>query len=127
MKKWIERFLSGIPAVSLRQTLFFTVTAAPESVALFEQLGLEPYGRIGIGVLELIAAGLLLIPRWNVFGAVLGDLLMGGALMSHVTTLGFAGDMGSLAVLALIVLACCAGVLIRQREQIQRLLSRSVG
>jgi hypothetical protein len=125
MKKWMDRILCGIAAVILLQTLFFKFTAAPESVAIFEQLGLEPYGRIGIGVLELIAAVLLLIPRWSVFGAVLGGLLMGGALMSHVTKLGFSGEMGSLALLALIVLACCVALLIRQRERIQGLLSKS--
>lgn len=122
MKKWTGRLLCWIPAVILLQTLYFKFTAAPESVAIFEQLGLEPYGRIGIGILELAAAGLLLVPRGKLYGALLGVLLMGGALMSHVTTLGFAGEMGSLAFLALLVLACCAAVLIRNREQIKRRL-----
>ena len=39
-----------VPAIILLQTLYFKFSAAPESVFIFEQLGLEPWGRIGLGV-----------------------------------------------------------------------------
>ena len=52
-----------VAAAILAQTLFFKFTAAPESVHIFSTLGLEPWGRIGSGVAELIAAILLLAPR----------------------------------------------------------------
>ena len=58
-------------AVILLQTLYFKFTGAPESVYIFTTLGLEPWGRIGSGVVELIAAVLLLIPATAGFGAVL--------------------------------------------------------
>jgi hypothetical protein len=53
----------GIAAVILLQTLFFKFTAAKESVYIFTTVGMEPWGRIGSGVVELIAAILLLFPR----------------------------------------------------------------
>ena len=62
--------LRGIAAVILLQTLFFKFTGAKESVYIFSTLGLEPWGRIGSGVVELIAAILLLLPQTVVFGAI---------------------------------------------------------
>jgi uncharacterized membrane protein YphA (DoxX/SURF4 family) len=109
---WILRI---VPAVILLQTLFFKFTAAPESVELFTQLGAEPAGRIGSGLIELIVAVLLLIPRTTFYGAVGTVVVMLGALGAHVTTLGFEGEMGSLALMAVLtlVLAAAAAVLTR--------------
>ena len=104
---WILRVLV---AVILGQTLFFKFTGAPESVALFTQLGIEPLGRIGIGIAELVAVVLILIPRTVFYGALLSVALMLGALGAHVTELGFAGEMGSLAALAGVALLAAAGV-----------------
>jgi len=100
---WILR---TVPALILTQTLFFKFTGAPESVEIFTTLGVEPYGRIGSGIVELILAVLLLIPRTTFYGAVGTVLVMNGALVAHVTQLGFAGEMGSLAALALVTWAC---------------------
>ena len=69
MIAWVFRLAA---AVIMLQTLFFKFTAAPESVYIFSKLGMEPWGRLGIGVLELIASVLILIPGTTVFGAVLG-------------------------------------------------------
>lgn len=55
-------FFRIIPALILLQTLFFKFTGASESVYIFEQVGMEPLGRYGSGVFELIAAILLVIP-----------------------------------------------------------------
>lgn len=66
---WIAQIAT---AVILLQTLYFKFSAAPESVYLFTQVGMEPYGRIGIGVLELISGILLLVPRWDFIVAVFG-------------------------------------------------------
>jgi uncharacterized membrane protein YphA (DoxX/SURF4 family) len=63
---WICRVVA---ALILLQTLFFKFTAAPESVYIFTRVGLEPWGRIGSGVAELIAAILILIPRTTWLGA----------------------------------------------------------
>ena len=105
-----------VAAITLLQTLFFKFTAAPESVEIFTMLGLEPHGRILIGVLELIAAGLLIIPRTVVYGGLLGMGLMGGAIMSHVTRLGWSGEMRSLGMLAVLVFVLCLATLVLHRK-----------
>ncbi|RKE95072.1 DoxX family membrane protein [Ichthyenterobacterium magnum] len=88
MKKHIPLALRIIVAVILIQTLRFKFSAHPDSVYIFTQVGLEPYGRIGIGVLELIAGILLLIPKTVWSGAVLTIGIIGGAIMMHLTQLG---------------------------------------
>ena len=75
----IERISSVIGALILLQTLYFKFTAAPESVYIFSELGMEPYGRIGTGILELIIALLLLIKKSSLIGAILGLGVITGA------------------------------------------------
>ena len=99
--------LRGIAAVILLQTLFFKFTAAKESVYIFSTLGLEPWGRIGTGMAELIAAILLLFPSTVVYGAILSLGVISGAIFAHLTRLGIAlpavDDHGELFALALTV------------------------
>lgn len=91
------------------QTLYFKFTAHPDSVYIFTTLGIEPYGRIGTGVLELCASILLFIPRIQWLGALMGLGLMGGAILSHVGKLGINvnNDHGQLFAMACIVFVCC--------------------
>ena len=113
---WIAQLVA---AAILGQTLFFKFTGAEESKYIFSRLGVEPWGRIGTGVLELIAVFLLLTPRTAVYGAVLALGLMGGAIMTHLTKLGIEvqGDGGLLFILAVVVLlAALTVVAIRFRE-----------
>ena len=114
---WICRIAA---AIILFQTLFFKFTAAPESVYIFDKVGLGAPGRIGSGIAELIAAILLLIPRTSWMGAVLALGVMGGAIMSHLTVLGIdvMGDHGLLFSLALIVALCSAVNLILLRRDL---------
>jgi uncharacterized membrane protein YphA (DoxX/SURF4 family) len=84
---WIVRI---IVAVVLLQTLFFKFTAAKESVYIFSALGAEPWGRIGSGVVELVGAVLLLIPRTAVYGAIVALGTIAGAMFAHLTKLGIA-------------------------------------
>jgi hypothetical protein len=104
----------------LLQTLFFKFTGAEESVYIFSTLGAEPWGRIGSGIVELIAAVLLLIPATAPFGALLTMGLMMGAIGSHLTVLGIAvrGDGGLLFGLAVISFVGSALVLLIRRAQI---------
>ena len=88
MKKHLPLILRIILAVILIQTLRFKFTAHPDSVYIFEKVGLEPYGRILIGTLELIAGVLLLIPKTVWIGAFLSLSILGGAIMMHLTQLG---------------------------------------
>lgn len=117
---WVLRLIA---AVIMLQTLAFKFTASPESVYIFSTIGMEPWGRIGVGIQELIAAVLLLIPRTTAFGAVLGLGLMAGALFFHLTVLGIEvqGDSGLLFIYALLVFASCLVLAIAFREQILNL------
>lgn len=104
----------------LLQTLFFKFTGAEESVYIFTALGAEPWGRIGSGVVELIASVLLLVPATASLGAVMGLGVMAGAILSHLVVLGIdvKGDGGLLFGLALLVFACSAIVLTIRRTQL---------
>lgn len=106
-------------AAILLQTLFFKFTGAPESVYIFETLGLEPVGRIGSGVAELVASVLLLVPGTAALGALVAAGVITGALGAHLTKLGIEvqGDGGLLFVLALVVFVGSLLVLwLRRRE-----------
>ena len=114
--------LRGIAATILLQTLFFKFTGAKESVYIFTTLGMEPWGRIGSGVAELIASVLLLLPPTVVFGAILSLGVISGAILFHLTKLGIAlplvDDHGELFALAVIVFVCSAVVLIMHRDEL---------
>jgi uncharacterized membrane protein YphA (DoxX/SURF4 family) len=92
------------------QSLFFKFSAAPESVYIFSTLNMEPWGRIGTGVVELIASVLILVPRTTWLGALIGIGTMAGAIFFHLTKLGVevGGDGGQLFIYALITLVSCA-------------------
>ena len=117
---WTLRILA---AVILLQTLYFKFTAHPQSVKLFTTLGMEPWGRIGTGVCELIASILILIPRTTLLGALMGLGLMAGAIFFHLTKLGiiFDGDAG-LFTYAVITFVCCLLLIIIYRKNIPQLL-----
>lgn len=101
----------------LGQTLYFKFFAHQDSVQLFTELGMEPEGRIIIGILELVACILLLIPTSVVFGALLGAGLMAGAVLGHITKLGWEGDRLSLGLMAVVVLfSCCLILWLRRLE-----------
>jgi uncharacterized membrane protein YphA (DoxX/SURF4 family) len=114
---WILRITA---AIILAQTLFFKFTAAPESVYIFDKVGLGAPGRIGSGIAELIAVILLLIPGTVWLGAGLALAVMGGAIMSHLTVLGIVvmNDHGLLFGMALTVAFCSAILLLIHRRSI---------
>lgn len=102
--KYAKLIIRIAVAIILIQTLRFKFTAHPDSVYIFSQVGLEPVGRIGIGVLELIAGILLLIPRTVWVGAGLTLGIIGGAIGMHLTKLGIEvnGDGGVLFITAVV-------------------------
>jgi uncharacterized membrane protein YphA (DoxX/SURF4 family) len=108
-----------VAALILLQTLYFKFTGHPESVELFTKLGVEPWGRIGTGVIELIASILLLISSTVFVGAFLGVGLMAGAIVSHLTVIGIEskGDGGQLFMLAITVMVCCLVILVLHKNQ----------
>jgi uncharacterized membrane protein YphA (DoxX/SURF4 family) len=109
MKKVLSLLFRVAAAVILLQTLYFKFTGAPESVELFTKLGVEPWGRIGTGVIELFTGLLLLIPSTAFLGAFIGLGVMSGAIGSHLLVLGIesAGDGGILFALAIVVFVTC--------------------
>jgi putative oxidoreductase len=104
----------------LLQTLFFKFTGAEESVYIFSRLGAEPWGRIGSGMVELLASLLLLTPALAPGGAILTMGVMTGAILSHLTILGVEvqGDGGLLFGLALVAFAGSSIVLVIRRTAI---------
>jgi uncharacterized membrane protein YphA (DoxX/SURF4 family) len=113
-----------VAVIILVQTLFFKFTGAEESVYIFTKLGIEPFGRIGSGVVELIASILILIPRTTLLGALLALGTMVGAIFSHLFVLGIEvkNDGGELFTLAIITLLCCIILIFQNKNKIPDLL-----
>jgi len=116
---WIVRI---VVAVILLQTLFFKFSGARESIYIFTTVGAEPWGRIGSGVVELIASILLLIPRTAAIGAILVFGTACGAIFSHLTKLGLTipavDDHGELFGLAVTIFVGSLVVLYLRRGEI---------
>lgn len=119
---WLLRL---VVVVILLQTLYFKFTASEESVYIFSALGIEPYGRIGTGIAELIAVILILIPRTSLFGAIMGCGVMVGAVFAHLFLLGteIKNDGGTLFILALITFLCCLILVFKDRTKLMNLLN----
>lgn len=118
---WILRLTV---AIILLQTLYFKFTAHPDSVHIFSALGVEPWGRIGLGIIELVTALLILIPKTKIFGMInsLGIIL--GAVLSHLLVLGLnvGNDGGGLFTLAIIVLIASIIFLILHKTEVVSLI-----
>ena len=115
----ISWLLQIVVAVILFQTLFFKFTGAKESIYIFTKLGMEPWGRIGSGIVELFAVILILYPRTVTLGAIVAAGVISGAIFSHLTKLGIVvqDDGGLLFFLALAVFIGSLAILsIRYRE-----------
>ncbi|MBL7737586.1 MAG: DoxX family protein [Chitinophagaceae bacterium] len=122
---WALRILA---AVIMLQTLFFKFSAAEESVYIFSVLGMEPWGRIGTGIFELIASLLILFPKTTHFGALLAIGLMGGAIFFHLAKLGIVvqGDGGQLFIYALLVFISSVILLFAYRNEITGLIKKFI-
>ncbi|MFT7252114.1 MAG: putative membrane protein YphA (DoxX/SURF4 family) [Flavobacterium sp.] len=114
---WVLRL---VVAIILLQTLYFKFSGAPESIYIFETLGVEPYGRIGSGIVELIVSILILIPRATLLGAVIGLGTMTGAILLHLTKLGVEvnNDGGALFAMAVVVFVSCAILIYVNKDKI---------
>lgn len=115
-----------VVAVILLQTLFFKFAGAPESIYIFETLGAEPFGRIGSGIVELVASVLLLTRRTAAFGALVSAGTILGAIGAHLTVLGIdvQGDGGLLFAMACTVLVASLTVLAIRRADLFDALAR---
>lgn len=120
---WVLRLLA---AAIMLQTLFFKFSASEESVYIFSTVGMEPWGRIGSGVFELIASILIMIPRTTAIGSLMGIGLMSGALFFHFTKLGVVvkGDGGQLFIYALLVWLSCIALCIIYKKDLLKLIKK---
>ena len=120
---WAARVIA---ALIMLQTLYFKFKGEPESIYIFTTVGMEPWGRIGVGVLELIASILLMITATAWLGAGLGLGLMTGAIGMHLFMLGIEvkGDGGQLFLYAVIVAVCSVYVLFHDREKLIQIFKK---
>jgi hypothetical protein len=128
LQKLASSTFALLAALIMLQTLYFKFSGAPESVFIFTTLGIEPFGRIGVGVLELIASILIIMPKTRVYGSILGVGLMMGAIFSHLTKLGIVvmKDGGYLFILCLVVLIGCLVCLYIEKRKIKNLIDRAI-
>ncbi|QOI98628.1 MAG: DoxX family protein [Flammeovirgaceae bacterium] len=123
---WLARLLA---AVIMLQTLYFKFTGAPESVEIFTTVGMEPWGRYMVGVLELSASVLLLINATAWAGGVLALGLMAGAIGMHLAFLGIEvqDDDGLLFFYAVLVAVCAVVVIWMNRQTGSAFVKRITG
>lgn len=119
LTSWVFRLLA---AAILLQTLYFKFTAAPESVYIFETVGMEPWGRYGSAFIELAAGILLLLPSSAWIGVFMALAVMAGAIISHLTVLGIEvmDDGGTLFILAITVFVSCLVTLYLDRGRVKK-------
>ncbi len=114
---WAAQIVAG---AILAMAMVPKFMGARESIDLFTTLGVEPWGRYLVGIFEVVAIVLLLVPQLKMHG--LGGLvaagLMVGALASHAWRLGFSGDMTAVAAMAVVVLIASLVVLYLRREEL---------
>lgn len=110
--------LKLVIAIVLLQTLYFKFTADPQVVYVFEQLDIEPDGRIFSGILEALGGLLLFFRKTRLLGAFLTMCMMLIAIVSHFCFLGFEvlNDNGLMFFLALITFICSFALIFRYRE-----------
>lgn len=132
MKKYIPWVLVAFVCFVFIQSLFFKFTDSLETQLIFGTIGdwmttlpllngvaeaFAQYGGYAVGVAELIACALLLMPRTRIYGALLGLGVISGAIFFHLfTPLGISivedlegnKDGGELFIMAVLVCLSCA-------------------
>lgn len=121
IKKYYSLFLRITVAIIYIQTLYFKFTAHPDSVYIFTKMGVEPFGRISLGVIELIISICILIPKTKYAAIVMSIVIVLGALMSHIFILGIIvnGDNGLLFSLACLIFLLSIILIIYHYEEIK--------
>ncbi|MFK8019108.1 MAG: hypothetical protein AB8B86_04995 [Pseudomonadales bacterium] len=141
MNKTISWALIAFVAFVFLQSLFFKFTGSEETVIIFNTIGewmagigplkglaegFAAHGGLLVGITELIAVVLLVIPATRFFGALLGLGVISGAIFFHLfTPLGVnrvvdaAGntDGGVLFYMACAVWVCCAILSVTHRPR----------
>ena len=120
IKNIISWLLRLTVAIILLQTLYYKFTAHPDSVHIFSELGVESWGRISLGIIELITAILVLIPKTKIIGMITSLGIIIGAIGSHLLVLGVnvSNDGGGLFTLAIIVFVASIIFLIMHKKDV---------
>lgn len=95
VKKYLPWVLIAWIAFVFLSSDIFKFLSLPESVALFTYIAsetgvslFEPYGRFLIGIAEVTAVVLLVLPGRRLLGALLSAVLMTGAILTHLLFIG---------------------------------------
>lgn len=120
----INWILKIVIAIILFNASYLKLSSAPGAVYIFSTIGAEPWGRIATGIMELIAALLILLPATTVFGAILAIGLMAGAIFFHLTKLGISvqNDGGQLFMYAISVAVLSLVLLYMHRKELLRIV-----
>ena len=101
MKKVIPWVLVGFVVFVFVQSLFFKFSGSEETVIIFDTIGqwmagigflawlAEPFaahGGLVVGVTEMIASVLILLPRTRIWGAIIALVTISGAIFFHLAT-----------------------------------------
>lgn len=113
--------LQGVLALGFALSGLMKLSGAPEAVAIFEAMGTAGWMPYVIGLLEIIGAIGLLIPRVTGVAAVAFVALMVGAVLSHLIV-----GVGS-PVAAIVLLILSALVAYGRRASISHLLAGRTG
>ena len=112
---WVLRI---IPAVIVGRAAFMKFAGGEGVTTMFETLEMEPGSRILIGIIEAICVAILLSPRISGWGALLCLGVMAGAVIAHLSVLGFSGPLGQLFLMALVSTVASIVLIYRLRHQV---------
>ncbi len=123
---WIIRVVASL---IMLQTLYYKFSGSTESVYIFSQMNMEPWGRYATGIAELVASLLILYKPTTVIGSFFAVGIMSGALLSHAFVLGIEvmGDHGLLFLYALIVWVAAILLLWIEREKLFSMIRKISG
>ena len=118
--KILIRLLQYIAGIIFITVGFYKFVSTGSDVLIFTELGMEPHGRYIIGSLEILAGFLLFTNQMTAWGSFLGLGVMVGALIAHLTVLGFDvnGDGGFHMVLFVVTTSSCLLVTWHRRTQL---------
>ena len=83
-RTWTGRVLAGLPLAFMAWDASVKLLAVPQVIEGSARLGFERANLLPIGLIELAAVLLVLLPRTRIFGAVLLTAYLGGAVAVHV-------------------------------------------
>lgn len=116
--KYATWIASAVAIVIIGMAIPGKFSSGPSEV--FQALGVEPWGRYLTGILEVIAVLGLLVGFVNrraaAIGALVGAVVMAGAILSHLTVLGIQGPAQQMFIMAIVAFLCSAFVAFANRD-----------